>query len=161
MRNVYIYALFDTRLPEYVRYVGASIDPAKRLMTHERNGEATEAKRKWVKCLKENGVKVGMRILEIVPEHKALERESYWMMVHQSPFLLNITVKPDVRQAFIADEPTLAERIEKTEREAILEALIACKWKKSPASKILGISRPTLYAKMEKLGISDGDKSTD
>jgi Nif-specific regulatory protein len=44
---------------------------------------------------------------------------------------------------------------ERVERHAILEALRRSSWKKNQASKLLGISRPTLDAKIDAYGLRD------
>jgi transcriptional regulator with GAF, ATPase, and Fis domain len=53
------------------------------------------------------------------------------------------------------------EAVEKVERDAILSALKESGWKKSEAARILGVSRPTLDAKISSLNIqvraSDGE----
>ena len=62
-----------------------------------------------------------------------------------------------------ADEPVnpggqplkeiVKKETEKVERRVILEALRQAEWKKNQTAKILGISRPTLDAKMEAYGL--------
>jgi two-component system NtrC family response regulator len=49
---------------------------------------------------------------------------------------------------------TLKEAREKIEKEMVIEALKRNAGKISPASSDLGISRPTLYELIQKLGIS-------
>jgi two-component system, NtrC family, response regulator len=49
---------------------------------------------------------------------------------------------------------TLKEARESAEREIVQDALRRNKWKITPAALELGISRPTLYELMEKLGIA-------
>ena len=51
---------------------------------------------------------------------------------------------------------TLKEARENIEREMVIQALKRNAGKISAASSELGISRPTLYELMEKLGISNG-----
>ncbi len=51
-------------------------------------------------------------------------------------------------------EATLAHRVANLEREAILDALRRTKGKKAPAARLLGISRSTLYEKIQELGLS-------
>jgi len=49
--------------------------------------------------------------------------------------------------------PSLAETMQKAEREAILSALATTKNHKSNTAKVLGISRASLYEKMHRLGV--------
>jgi len=69
---------------------------------------------------------------------------------------------PEARQSLTsADQasrpahPTLPQRLAGVEREAILQALRHTKGKKAPAARLLGISRSTLYEKINELGLSD------
>ena len=43
--------------------------------------------------------------------------------------------------------------LEARERQAILAALEATRWNKQAAARLLGLHRPTLYAKMRKHGV--------
>jgi transcriptional regulator with GAF, ATPase, and Fis domain len=54
---------------------------------------------------------------------------------------------------------TLTNRVEQTERDALLDALQRSKGNKAAAARMLGIARPSLYAKMAKYKIgNDGDE---
>jgi DNA-binding NtrC family response regulator len=57
----------------------------------------------------------------------------------------------DLRAAHAAAAETL--NLEARERQAILAALEATRWNKQAAARLLGLHRPTLYAKMRKHGI--------
>jgi DNA-binding NtrC family response regulator len=48
---------------------------------------------------------------------------------------------------------TGALNLEALERQAILDALTSTRWNKQAAARLLGLHRPTLYAKMRKHGI--------
>ena len=45
------------------------------------------------------------------------------------------------------------ERLDLVERDLILKELVAANWKKSAVAQRLGMSRATLWRKMEKYGI--------
>ena len=49
--------------------------------------------------------------------------------------------------------PSATLNLEERERQAILRALEASRWNKQAAARLLGLHRPTLYAKMRKHGI--------
>jgi DNA-binding NtrC family response regulator len=57
----------------------------------------------------------------------------------------------ELRAAHAAAPETL--NLEARERQAILAALAATRWNKQAAARLLGLHRPTLYAKMRKHGI--------
>lgn len=60
---------------------------------------------------------------------------------------------PPVWAADIDHHPFRRHTLEETERAAILRALMATNWKKQAAARVLGVKRPTLYARMRKHGI--------
>jgi DNA-binding NtrC family response regulator len=60
-------------------------------------------------------------------------------------------LRRELRAAQAAAPETL--NLETRERQAILAALEATRWNKQAASRLLGLHRPTLYAKMRKHGI--------
>jgi DNA-binding NtrC family response regulator len=60
-------------------------------------------------------------------------------------------LRRDLRAAHAAAPETL--NLEARERQAILAALEATRWNKQAAARLLGLHRPTLYAKMRKHGI--------
>ncbi|MCW8139637.1 MAG: sigma 54-interacting transcriptional regulator [Planctomycetota bacterium] len=55
----------------------------------------------------------------------------------------------------------VAAEVDEIERAAITEVLKRCKYKKSKAAQILGVSRPTLDAKIDKYGLSRDAVLTD
>ncbi|HEX2482875.1 MAG TPA: helix-turn-helix domain-containing protein, partial [Methylomirabilota bacterium] len=57
----------------------------------------------------------------------------------------------ELRTAHAAASETL--NLEARERQAILAGLEATRWNKQAAARLLGLHRPTLYAKMRKHGI--------
>jgi len=60
-------------------------------------------------------------------------------------------LRRDLRAAQAAAPETL--NLEARERQAILAALEATRWNKQAAARLLGLHRPTLYAKMRKHGV--------
>jgi DNA-binding NtrC family response regulator len=60
-------------------------------------------------------------------------------------------LRKELRAAQTATLDTL--NLEARERQAILAALEATRWNKQAAARLLGLHRPTLYAKMRKHGI--------
>jgi DNA-binding NtrC family response regulator len=60
-------------------------------------------------------------------------------------------LRRELRAAQAAATETL--NLEARERQAILAALEATRWNKQAAARLLGLHRPTLYAKMRKHGI--------
>ncbi len=62
--------------------------------------------------------------------------------------------KHEVRDGMSANEFDLKAIQEKNEREKIIQMLQEVRYNKSKAAKLLNIDRKTLYAKMEKYGIS-------
>jgi DNA-binding NtrC family response regulator len=57
-------------------------------------------------------------------------------------------LRRELRAARVAPPETL--NLEARERQAILAALEATRWNKQAAARLLGLHRPTLYAKMRK-----------
>jgi DNA-binding NtrC family response regulator len=60
-----------------------------------------------------------------------------------------LVLPPEVQQGATEGQLTLAQRVQRLERDAIAEALRAARGKKIKAAAILGISRPTLDKKIE------------
>ena len=60
-------------------------------------------------------------------------------------------LRRELRAAHAAAPETL--NLEARERQAILAALEATRWNKQAAARLLGLHRPTLYAKMRKHGV--------
>jgi two-component system response regulator RegA len=60
-------------------------------------------------------------------------------------------LRRELRAAQAAAPETL--NLEARERQAILAALEATRWNKQAAARLLGLHRPTLYAKMRKHGV--------
>ena len=60
---------------------------------------------------------------------------------------------PTTPGALASDDPTLEAGRQQSERERIVSALEKCRWNMSNAAKMLGISRSTLYVKLDQYGI--------
>lgn len=69
--------------------------------------------------------------------------------------LLNVLDRRRLRRELRAAQAAAPEtlNLEARERQAILAALEATRWNKQAAARLLGLHRPTLYAKMRKHGI--------
>jgi DNA-binding NtrC family response regulator len=67
----------------------------------------------------------------------------------------NALERARLRRELQATRATAPEtlNLESRERQAILSALEATRWNKQAAARLLGLHRPTLYAKMRKHGI--------
>ncbi len=77
---------------------------------------------------------------------------------HLSPRVLAGSPREDAAEAFeglpsLDLKELVARKVEEVERRAIAEALRRTGWKKSQAADLLGVSRPTLDAKIDKLGL--------
>ncbi len=55
---------------------------------------------------------------------------------------------------------TLKQALEGPERQLILEVLESCSWNRHLTAETLGINRTTLYKKMKRLGLDDGQLAT-
>jgi len=97
-----VYALFDPRDPEVVRYVGLTCDPPQRLTEHidgakgSRWGSENAAKNAWIAGLLADGVLPEMRILEVISGTDWIEvkaegssRETYWISFYDFGQLFN------------------------------------------------------------------------
>lgn len=68
-RLCFIYALFDPREPDVVRYIGKTMHPESRWNAHVRNSKYLKCHRSsWIVSLLRAGVKPVMRIVAICPE---------------------------------------------------------------------------------------------
>ena len=74
-----IYALFDPREPERIRYVGRTCNASKRLRDHCRVS-INQAKVEWIAELAAAGVRPGMKVLEEnVREDCVADAEIFWI----------------------------------------------------------------------------------
>ncbi len=100
----------------------------------------------------------------VTPEHlppyfssidRTPERSDVQSSIGEGQFDCESDDKVVEKVPFPGEVPTLRDRVEEVERETILMALRATRYNKTEAMKLLGISRQTLYRKMEQLGIED------
>jgi transcriptional regulator with PAS, ATPase and Fis domain len=66
---------------------------------------------------------------------------------------LELQAPPEIQQALGRDGS--GSRLEERERETILQALVDTRGNKKKAAELLGIQRPTLYAKLRRYGIGN------
>lgn len=77
---------------------------------------------------------------------------NYAVAITSSTVVGLLDLPPSISAISSAQAPTKGKRDE-TERELISKTLAECKWNKKRTAEILGISRKTLYAKIERYGI--------
>ena len=73
---------------------------------------------------------------------------------NNSPFLLYFLLNIYKFIQYLAKQKDVLKEIEKN---AIVDALIFTEWNMSKASKVLGVSRMTLYRKIETYGIEENE----
>lgn len=102
-----------------------------------------------------------VRELENVIEYAVAMAEGNHILPKHLPVYLSLAETPHkkINNYGIASEADPPESLEETEREAILNALWRCRFNQSRAAKELGISRVTLWRKMEKYGMKDKMRS--
>jgi hypothetical protein len=77
-----VYALFDPRQPERIRYVGVTFDRVRRYDEHARKMDGGHGRKSaWLAELASEGVQLGMRILSTY--------HSYWRRSVAGAFRLN------------------------------------------------------------------------
>ncbi len=69
---------------------------------------------------------------------------------------LELQAPPEIHEALAKDGS--GSRLEERERETILQALVDTRGNKKKAAELLGIQRPTLYAKLRRYGIGNPQK---
>ncbi len=68
----------------------------------------------------------------------------------------DLQAPPEIHQALAKDSS--GSRLEDRERATILQALVDTRGNKKKAAELLGIQRPTLYAKLRRYGIGDAQR---
>ncbi len=77
---VTIYELFDPRAPAIVRYIGKAKNAQARHKGHIHSAQKPKLPcAKWIKSLEDEGVTVGMRVIELVEEKDWKRTEKYWI----------------------------------------------------------------------------------
>lgn len=142
----YIYALIDPRKPQEIRYVGITSSLTKRFHSHVRPILAKEA---WIRQLQLQRIEPSYFVIEMVDKHdEALKREKFHIDKNAGPLLLNGKTA-DINGL----EPIGVEPLHVRERKLLEHAMEACRGNKSDMAKRLGITRPTLYDKLNKYGL--------
>lgn len=90
--TVYIYGLVDPR-DNRVRYIGKSIEPSKRLVSHLTDKTSNPFKAAWIDELKIKGLKPTIKIIDKCEEYSWCARERFWIAEYRKlePDLLNIS----------------------------------------------------------------------
>lgn len=89
-RLCFIYALFDPREPDVVRYIGKTMHPETRLNAHIRNSKYLKCHRSsWIVSLLRDGIQPTMRIVSICPESVWQEFERVTVAKYKSENLTN------------------------------------------------------------------------
>lgn len=84
-RPTYIYALFDPREPEHIRYVGKTVDLGRRISKHRNDHKRSKTTHhhNWLRKLNSAGVKFGYTIIDVVFNASWAEREIYWIAYYR------------------------------------------------------------------------------
>jgi hypothetical protein len=97
----FVYALIDAET-KIVRYVGCASNPRQRVGQHlweairlDPDPYANSAKYEWLAGLRARGLRPEVLILEEIPPGvRWVDRETYWINVHRSPYLTNFERPP-------------------------------------------------------------------
>lgn len=86
VQQVYIYTLLDPDNPEFVRYVGKTVNPKNRYNQHIyiSDKKATSKNSKWVKSLIKSGKNPIMEIIDCVTEDVWQHYEKYYIKLFKS-----------------------------------------------------------------------------
>jgi len=132
-RICFIYALFDPREPDVVRYIGKTTNPESRWNAHIRNSKHLKCHRSsWIVSLLKNGVKPIMKIIAICSEAVWQEFERATVLKYKSDKLTNGneggigggTPEPWVREKIARTRKAIAPSI-----SARMSAAFKAKWK--------------------------------
>lgn len=156
--TIYIYGLSDPRSPKLIRYIGQTADWMFRQLQHcaNRGSACKTSKGQWIASMRKDGFLPCLTVLEECQECDANEREQYWSSRFPREQLTNDVFSVCRRIRF--RDKQKADGMMKTaeqalRKERIEQALIKHRWKILPAARELGMSRPTVYDSMERLGI--------
>lgn len=99
-----------------------------------------------------------IRQLENVLERAFHFSQTHWIEMEHLPRELNLLQAPVSIPPKIAEPTTVINRkqsINHTEKQVVLQALLACQGNRSKTAELLGISRTTLYQKIKKYHIME------
>lgn len=138
-REAYIYGLYSTDNPEEIRYIGVSVDPAKRLKSHkyclnvDREYSYNPHKGNWFRKVYDEGYEVEYKILSIFySEHDAYASEdAYIEKYKENHRIVNLAVggrggcitppdkleKSRAKQKLTVSDPEYRKRISKIHKE--------------------------------------------
>ena len=81
MTTVYIYGLINPNEPDIIRYIGATINPTKRMIGHKSENH-TSKKGKWIESLITQGIEPKMIILAETDQELAASVEDKFLIRH-------------------------------------------------------------------------------
>ena len=129
----FIYALFDPREPDVVRYIGKTVHPENRWNAHVRNSKNLKCHRSsWIISLLREGVKPLMRIVAICPESVWQEFERAIVSKYKSDKLTNGNeggVGGGTPEAWVLEKIGRARKAIAPSISANVSAAIKKKWK--------------------------------
>jgi Bacterial regulatory protein, Fis family len=129
-----------------IRYVGKTHTPRVRHIQHCSETGTTE-KCVWIETLRIEGIFPQMIILSECPDDESARlKEREMMELHGS-------ANADDAKPAKQEIQSLVNSTRKLHRQSIIDALAKSNGNIAPAAKLLGISRPTLYDKIKRLGI--------
>ncbi len=98
-----------------------------------------------------------IRELQNAIEYAVILADARGIGLKQLP--VELQAPPELREAL--EQSGSGRRLEERERETILQTLLETRGNKKRAAELLGIQRPTLYAKLRQYGISTASESAD
>lgn len=154
--TVHIYGLYDPRNPTVIKYVGQTDNIERRLVSHAARIKGNSNREQWIASMRKDGILPCLTILQTVPQADAASAEIAWIKSFPAKQLTNqrnATFVDRFKEPSTAKPSPLNQALDTKAKDLIISTLIANRWKIAPASKALGISRPTLYDRLTKLGI--------
>lgn len=154
-----IYALSDPRTPKVYRYVGQTKDLVFRQMQHaglKRKPQST--KELWVEMMRRDGILPQITPLELIDDDtQANAKERAWQESIPVMQLTNDRYSQCRRAAYRERRPARVGALNTArnafDAEQITKALAECNGNITTAARKLGVSRPTVYERMQVLGI--------
>lgn len=97
--------------------------------------------------------------LAVVAPEEAEEKEKDLLGMYPEEQLLNTRLQPAqakmrAPKPNIPKVPSLSQKRDSFDRDEVVKALTEAQWNKTEAARMLGVSRPTVYEMIAKLGIT-------